>query len=61
MVMNKRDKKELEAMVEKLDHPEKEVKCPKCGELLQYFEHRSYDTVECPTEGCCKPLVLRGL
>ena len=44
--------KEKAALMEKLDHPNKEVLCPRCGEPLAYVERGNSVSAECPREGC---------
>lgn len=49
MVMNNA---ELQALNEKLDHPEKPVKCPRCGNEIIYEKRGNSIAVECKTPKC---------
>jgi hypothetical protein len=44
--------KEKDAISRKMKKPKAEVKCPRCGELLNYEETPSSISVWCPTKGC---------
>ncbi len=44
--------KEKEALKEKLNNPEKKVKCPRCGNEIIYEKRGNSVAVECKTDGC---------
>ena len=45
-------KKEYEALWEKLDHPEKKVICPRCGNEIIYEIRGNSIAVECKSPNC---------
>jgi hypothetical protein len=45
-------KKEYEALDEKLNNPEKTVKCPRCGNDIIYEKRGNSIAVECKTKNC---------
>lgn len=49
MVMNKN---EVEAIKEKLNNPDKKVKCPRCGNEIIYEKRGNSIAVECKTQNC---------
>lgn len=49
MVMNEKEKK---ALYEKYDHPEKNVKCPRCGNEIILEKRGNSIAVECKTPKC---------
>lgn len=49
MVMNK---SETEAIKDKLNNPEKNVKCPRCGNEIIYEKRGNSIAVECKTKNC---------
>ena len=51
---------EAAALCEKLDHPEKKVVCPKCGNEILLIEYGSSCIVKCATPGCLQGS-LRGI
>ena len=53
-------KNEIEALDKKLEHPDEEVRCPRCGNLLIFREVGNSCEVKCQTEGCLKD-TIRGL
>ena len=57
MVMNKKEK---DALNEKLNNPTKKVICPRCGSELIYEVRGNSIAVECPTKNCIYG-GLRGL
>lgn len=44
--------KDYEALDEKLNHPEKKVKCPRCGNEIIYEKRGNSIAVECKTPKC---------
>ena len=44
MAMNEAER---DAIVRKLNHPEEEVKCPRCGETLSYYEFGNSSEAYC--------------
>lgn len=57
MAMNEAEKN---ALNEKLENPEKTVKCPKCGKELEYKEYPNCTAVRCKTDGCIRASI-RGI
>ena len=57
MDMNEMEKK---ALLEKWEHPEREVICPRCGNKIIYEERGNSIAVECETPTCIFT-GLRGL
>ncbi len=51
---------EWEALDKKLEAPESNVKCPRCGKMLEFHDFKSACEVKCPTSGCLVETV-RGL
>ena len=51
---------EIDAMDEKAENPDADVKCPRCGESLVFSASGSSYEVVCPTDGCIH-LTSRGL
>ena len=49
MVLNEKEK---EAIKKKMEKPNTDVVCPRCGEKLKYEDLPSAISVWCPTEGC---------
>ena len=49
LVMNERDYKALQ---EKLDNPDKVVRCPRCGNEIIYEKRGKSIAVECKTKNC---------
>ena len=49
MVLNDKEK---EALNEKLNNPDKEVRCPRCGNENVYEERENSIAVECKTPTC---------
>jgi len=43
---------EWDALWDKLDNPEKDVLCPRCGNEIIYKEVGDSISIECLTEGC---------
>lgn len=43
---------EYEVLEEKLEHPDKEVLCPRCGNEIVYKRIGNSISVECKTPGC---------
>jgi hypothetical protein len=52
--------KDNQALDTKMEHPELEVACPRCGKPLRYHEGSSYCEVRCETPDCLRD-VLRGI
>ena len=50
--MVKMNEKDYEALYEKLNHPEKRIFCPRCGNETIYEKRGNSIAVECKTEGC---------
>ena len=48
----KMTEEEYKAMGIKLNNPEKEVRCPRCGRRLLYKEIGNSISIECETEDC---------
>lgn len=48
---------EKTAVREKMNHPEKEVKCPRCGNLIDYIDGDSWSEFSCRTVGCIKSVI----
>lgn len=53
-------KKENEALEYKMDHPQAEVKCPRCGKMLIYHSFGASCEVKCENNNCLHA-TLRGL
>lgn len=53
-------KEEYKILGEKLNNPQKEVKCPRCGNDIIYKEIGNSISVECKTKGCIYS-AIRGL
>lgn len=53
-------KEELEALLEKEEHPDREVHCPRCGNELLFEDRGSAFVVRCSQSDCLKA-VGRGL
>lgn len=51
---------ELDALENKLAHPEKKVACPRCGSELQVKFLKTVAKVECSTPGCIA-YTVRGI
>ncbi len=51
---------ELDALENKLAHPEKKVTCPRCGSELHVKFVKTASKVECPTPGCIA-YTVRGI
>ena len=51
---------ERKALYLKLEDRKKNVKCPRCGALLEYKEYPTAQQVKCPTKGCLE-LNIRGI
>ena len=51
---------EIEVLTRKLEHPDEEVICPRCGNRLIYTEYNCGCKVECKTKGCIRD-AIRGL
>lgn len=49
VTMSKRD---YEALEDKLNNPEKVVRCPRCGNEILYEKRGNSIAVECKTQGC---------
>lgn len=43
---------ERQALAEKLEHPEKRVTCPRCGNEIIYEKRGNSTAVECKTRNC---------
>lgn len=52
MVMNKITKAEYEAINKKLNNPQADVICPRCGKKLLYKKIGNSISVECETANC---------
>lgn len=48
----KKTEEERKAILEKMEHPERVVYCPRCGKKLTYHGVGNSCEVICPTEGC---------
>jgi transcription initiation factor IIE alpha subunit len=57
MVLTENEKKALD---EKMTNPETNVKCPRCGNELEYKEYSCGCIVKCKTKGCIEAS-LRGI
>lgn len=44
--------KDYDALWEKLEHPDRKVTCPRCGNEIIYKKIHNSISVECKTEGC---------
>lgn len=51
---------EKAAVREKMNHPEREVRCPRCGNLIDYIDGGNWSSFVCRTKGCIESSV-RGL
>lgn len=49
VTMNEKDYKALE---EKMNNPDKVIKCPRCGNKIIYEKRGNSIAVECQTPGC---------
>ena len=52
MAMNKITKEEYEAITKKLNNPQADVICPRCGKRLLYKEIDNSISIECETADC---------
>ena len=52
--------KEIDALTEKFETPNKEVVCPRCGKKLLFFQKGYSCEVVCETEDCLKD-AIRGI
>lgn len=43
---------EREALNEKMNNPTKDVRCPRCGNMIIYEKRGNSIAVECNTKGC---------
>ena len=57
---SKYTEEECEAMNRKIEHPEEDVICPRCGNKLLYTSVGASCEVKCETEGCLHG-TIRGL
>ena len=46
------NKKDYDVLEEKLENPDKAVKCPRCGNEIVYEKRGNSIAVECKTKGC---------
>ncbi|MDO4647959.1 MAG: hypothetical protein Q4B26_04855 [Eubacteriales bacterium] len=46
------NEKEYEALDEKLNHPDRNVVCPRCGNEIIYEKRGNSIAVECKSKGC---------
>lgn len=46
--------KEKQALNKKIEYPDSEIKCPRCGNIILYKEYDNGCTVFCKTDGCIK-------
>lgn len=60
MEKKKLTNEEILAIEEKMNHPEREVRCPRCGNLIDYIDGVSGSSFVCRTEGCIESNV-RGI
>ena len=44
--------KDYEALDEKMNNPQKDVRCPRCGNKIIYEKRGNSFAVECKTKGC---------
>ena len=44
--------KEKRVLYDKMDNPDKAVKCPRCGNEIVYVERGNSVSVECKTPNC---------
>lgn len=44
--------KDYEALDEKMNNPQKDVRCPRCGNKIIYEKRGNSIAVECKTKGC---------
>lgn len=51
---------ESAALDEKMNHPEKEVRCPRCGNLIDFVDGGNWSKFFCKTEGCIE-CSIRGI
>lgn len=51
---------ERAAIYEKMEHPEREVACPRCGGKLIHEEIGTSSVTRCEREGCLR-YVIRGI
>lgn len=52
--------KENKAIDQKFENPNRVIKCPRCGALLEYKKYQTASQVKCQTEGCIQ-VSLRGI
>ena len=52
--------KERAAVDKKIENPQKQVKCPRCGAEIKYTKYDTAILVKCSTDGCIK-VGLRGI
>ena len=43
---------ERKALNEKLNNPQKDVRCPRCGNIINYDKRGNSIAVECATKDC---------
>lgn len=51
---------ESEALHEKMNHPDKFVRCPRCGNEIIHIAYPTADEYKCKTDGCIK-MSVRGI
>lgn len=51
-MVSKYTEQEQKAMIQKLDHPNETVMCPRCGTELHYKEYGNSCEVKCETSDC---------
>ncbi len=51
---------EIKALQNKIDHPNKSVKCPRCNNEIIYLSAGNSISVKCATKNCIKG-TLRGI
>lgn len=56
----KMNNKEIEALNKKINNPNADVKCPRCGNVIIYREYACGCTAYCMTNGCIKDSI-RGI
>lgn len=45
-------KADWDALESKLEHLDKEVRCPRCGNIISYQEVGNSISIKCETDGC---------
>ncbi len=48
------NKKEVQAIRDKRNHPKEKIKCPRCGTYIEIKKINTCRITECQTDGCLR-------